>query len=167
MSDQQHPPPPSGPLHRVVWIGARLRGSNLAGVDLEGADLRASDLRGTNFTGSNLRYVDFRGANATGANFQNANLYGARMQGVDARQADFRGANVEQVNFAGAYLEGAFIPHPHQPPPRPDQSLTAAILGNPNAFLTPEQQQHNGHEPAPAAAGEHEKADGMELGRSG
>lgn len=139
MADDQQPPegpapPPQfgpRPLSRVVWIGAKLRGSNMAGINLEGADLRASDCRGVNFSNANLRYVDLRGANITGANFQNANLYGARMQGVEARDADFRGANVEQVNWGGAYLDGIVLP-----PPLPPRIPSAEeIMADPKKYL--------------------------------
>jgi hypothetical protein len=34
MSGPQIPPPLPGPVHRVVLIAAKLRGSNMAGVDL-------------------------------------------------------------------------------------------------------------------------------------
>jgi uncharacterized protein YjbI with pentapeptide repeats len=149
MADDQQPhgtpsPPPQfgpRPLSRVVWIGAKLRGSNMAGIDLEGADLRASDCRGVNFSNANLRYADLRGANITGANFQNANLYGARLQGVEARDSDFRGANVEQVNWGGAYLDGIVLP----PPIPPRLPSTEEILADPKRYLSPEQA--NGHGP--------------------
>jgi hypothetical protein len=136
MADQPRVPPLPGPIHRVSYVGARLRGSDLSYLNLEGADFRAADLRGVNFTGSKMRYCDFRGANAVGANFQNADLYGSRKQGLDARQSDFRGANIEQTHWGGAFVEGAVLPPPqppidadYRPPPDP---LAAPRLPQPS-----------------------------------
>jgi len=58
------------------------------------------------------------------------------MQGCDVRQADFRGADMRQVNLGGAYLEGAVLPAPDRIP------SPSEVARNPQAYLTPGQQQN-------------------------
>lgn len=108
---------------RVDWRASNLRGTQLAGLNLEHADMRGADLREVNFTGSNLRYADLRGANVSGANFQQATLYGAKLQGVEAFQTDFRNCDMRQCNFGGAYLDGALMLQTRLEPQQEAQAL--------------------------------------------
>jgi hypothetical protein len=108
---------------RVDWRAANLRGTQLAGLNLEHADMRGADLREVNFTGSNLRYADLRGANVSGANFQQSTLYGAKLQGVEAFQTDFRNCDMRQCNFGGAYLDGAMMLQARLEPQQEAQAL--------------------------------------------
>jgi hypothetical protein len=140
------------PASLLVFIGGKLRGGSMAGLNLEGADFRAADCRGMNFSGCNLRHADFRGADAFGAIFQNADLHGSLMQGIDARMALFVGAsNIEAANFGGAYLEGAVLP----PLVTPAVPSVADILLDPKRFMSPEQANSydpghsNGHGKGP------------------
>jgi uncharacterized protein YjbI with pentapeptide repeats len=104
------------PVPRINLVGANLRGTSMAGQNLEHADMRAADVRGVDFTGSSLRYADLRGTLADGANFQKASLYGAKMQGIEAFGANFRQADLRQANLAGAYLDAALTPPPERRP---------------------------------------------------
>jgi Pentapeptide repeats (8 copies) len=95
---------------RINLVGVDLRGSSMAGRNLDHADFRAADVRGADFSGSSLRYADFRGTQADGANFQNTSLYGAKMQGIEAFGANFRGSDMRQANLDGAYLDKSMMP---------------------------------------------------------
>ena len=143
---------------RIDWRGANLRGSDMAGMNLDYADLRASDCREVNFSGSSLRYADFRGACVQGANFQKASLYGAKMQGVEADGADFRNSDMRHVNLGGAYMQGAVMPLP-SPGQIGDglgqeeriwrQQIAEGRTGSPDGEAGNDRKEQTSHQPPP------------------
>jgi uncharacterized protein YjbI with pentapeptide repeats len=104
---------------RVDLSGARLRDTELPGINLSeanlfGAKLDRASLSGANFSGANLGSAWLEGANLSGANFSNAVisdgvLSETDLSGANLSYADLTACPLDGANLSGADLTGTLI----------------------------------------------------------
>jgi len=87
--------------------GARLKGSDLSGINLHEANLKDADLNGAKLIGANLGKVNLWGANLNQVNLNNSDLKGAVLSWAQLNEATLRLANLNGATLSNAQLRKA------------------------------------------------------------
>jgi hypothetical protein len=83
-------------VQNAIFVGAKLRGVDCQGANMNESVLRVADLSGACLVGTSLRHAELEGADLTDANVEEADFTGANLFG--ARLDDTFGENVHGID---------------------------------------------------------------------
>lgn len=105
-------------LRGTHLAGANLQGTHLEGADLQNAHLEGTFLQGTHLEGANLRWANMKEAILSKAHLEEASLWGVHLEGAilwgtHLEGADLQRAHLENADLVGTSLENANLQRAH------------------------------------------------------